>query len=87
MASASSHERFQGAAESEGGMPVSAGARIAHVQSAVQAGRAYYVDLSRVPEDRRPELVNKINDLVNAANDKESRPGPRSAPGSTTKAS
>ena len=48
-------------------MPVSAGARVAHVCSAVEAGRAFYVDLSAVPVDQRPTVVAQINELVQRA--------------------
>jgi hypothetical protein len=63
----SSEELFRQAAEEEGGKPVSAGARGAQVQGAVAAGRALYVDLSGVPEAKRPALVAEIKELVNHA--------------------
>lgn len=58
---------FRQAAEAEGGMPISAGARVAHVRQAVEVGRAFFVDLTRVPEDKRPEVVAGINELVKRA--------------------
>jgi hypothetical protein len=63
----SSEERFRHAAESEGGIPVSAGARVAHVRMAVEAGRVFYVDLSSVPEEARPAVVSEIRALVDRA--------------------
>ena len=48
-------ERFRQAAEAEGGEPISAGARIAHVRMACVEGRPpplFYVDLSGIPENR-----------------------------------
>jgi hypothetical protein len=60
-------ERFRQAAEAEGGEPVSAGARIAHVRMAVEAGRAFYVDLSGLPEGERPAVIAEIKELVNRA--------------------
>ena len=62
-----SEERFRQAAEAEDGMPVSAGARVAHVRRAVEAGRIFYVDLSGVPEDERPAVVAEIKELVDRA--------------------
>jgi hypothetical protein len=62
-----SEERFREAAEAEGGMPVSAGARISHVQLAVEAGRVFYVDLSSLPEDERPAVVAQIKAVVDLA--------------------
>jgi hypothetical protein len=60
-------ERFRQAAEAEGGEPISAGARIAHVRMAVEAGRAFYVDLSGLPEAERPIVIAEIKELVNRA--------------------
>jgi hypothetical protein len=60
-------ERFRQAAEAEGGEPVSAGARIAHVRMAVEAGRAFYVDLSGIPEAERPTVIAEIKELVDRA--------------------
>lgn len=67
MTHASSEELFRQAAEAENGMPVSAGARVAHLRSALASGRAFYVDLSGVPEDQRPALVAEIKELVQQA--------------------
>ncbi len=63
----SPEERFREAAEAEDGISVSAGARIVHVRSAVEAGRVFYVDLSSLPEEDRPSLVAEIKDLVDRA--------------------
>lgn len=67
MSQASSKKLFRQAAEAEGGMPVSAGARVAHVRVAVESGRAFYVDLSGVPEDKRSAVVAAIKELVKRA--------------------
>jgi hypothetical protein len=64
MTQASRKKLFRQGAEAEGGMAVSAGARVAHVQLAVESGRAFYVDLSGVPEDKRGALVAEIKELV-----------------------
>ena len=64
MTEITSEERFRNAAESEGGISVSAGARVSHVRMAVDAGRAFYVDLSGLPEGERPAVISEINDLV-----------------------
>src|SRR5438128_2567733 len=52
MTNPSMEQLFRQAAEAEGGMSVSAGARVAHVRLALESGRAISVDLSEVPEDR-----------------------------------
>ena len=67
MTRTSSDERFREAAEAEGGMPVSAGARTSQVRMAVEAGRVFYVDLSSLPEDERLAVVAEIKDLVDRA--------------------
>jgi hypothetical protein len=67
MTTISPEERFRKAAEAEGGMPISAGARVAHVRLAMESGRAFYVDLSAVPVDRRPAVVDEIKELVKRA--------------------
>jgi hypothetical protein len=64
---ATSEERFRQAAESEGGLPISAGARVAHIRMAVESGRMFYVDLSGVPEDERPGVIAEIKALVERA--------------------
>ncbi|MCI0682119.1 MAG: hypothetical protein L0Y71_08445 [Gemmataceae bacterium] len=56
--------QFRQAAESEDGMPVSAGARVAHVRLALESGRAVTIDLSHVPDDRRSALVAVIREMV-----------------------
>jgi len=62
-----SEERFRQAAEAEGGMPVSAGARASHFKRAAASGRMYYVDLTTVPEERRLALVDEIKALIERA--------------------
>ncbi len=64
---------FRQAAEAEGGMPVSAGARLAHVRQALESGRAFYVDLSTVPEGSRPALIAAIKALVEQAKSSDVR--------------
>ena len=67
MTDTSAHAAFRRAAEAEGGMPISAGARVAHVRLAVELGRALHIDLSGVPEDKRPAVVAEIREVVNRA--------------------
>jgi hypothetical protein len=67
MQSTSSETLFRQAAEAEGGMSISAGARVMHVRLAVESGRAVVVDLSGVPEDNRTALITEIKDLVHKA--------------------
>jgi hypothetical protein len=80
MNGASPPDLFRQAAEAEDGMPISAGARIAHVRAAVQSGRALYVDLSTVPETQRGAVVAQINELVKHASaaDPQSKSNDRS---------
>jgi hypothetical protein len=67
MNHATSEERFRQAAESEGGMPISAGARVAHIRTAVESGRMFYVDLSGIPENERPGVIAEIKAVVQRA--------------------
>ncbi len=67
MTRAISEERFRQAAEAESGMPISAGARMTHFRMAVDSGRLFYVDLTKVPEDRRPAVIDEIKALVERA--------------------
>jgi hypothetical protein len=67
MTDALAEDRFRMAAEAEGGVPISAGARVAHLRKAVDAGRAFYVDLSSVPEDDREAVVAEIKAVVDRA--------------------
>jgi hypothetical protein len=60
MTQTSREELFRQAAEAESGMPVSAGGRLTHVAMAIESGRAFYVDLSPVPEDKRLALIADI---------------------------
>lgn len=62
-------ELFRRAADAEDGLSVSAGARMAHVQLSLEAGRAIQVDLTGVPADRRAQLVAAIRGLVSQANE------------------
>jgi hypothetical protein len=85
MTQASREERFRQAAEAEDGMPISAGARVFHVRSAVESGRALYVDLSGVPDEKRPAVVAEIKELVHRASLKVPRQEVQHAPdGSST---
>lgn len=65
---------FRQAAKAEGGMSVSAGARVAHVHLALQSGRAITIDLSEVPEDRCSSLVAVICELVRLTAERSSQP-------------
>jgi hypothetical protein len=69
MTDTSPDARFRQAAEAEGGMPVSAGARVAHINSAVESGRVLRIDidLSGVPEDKRPAVIAELREVVNRA--------------------
>jgi len=62
-----SDELFRQAAETEGGMPVSAGARVAHVQLALEAGRGIQIDLSGIPRQKRAEVIAEISEVVKRA--------------------
>jgi hypothetical protein len=73
MTNLSPEELFRQAADGEGGMPVSAGARLLHVRVAVEGGRAFLVDLSSIPEEKRPLVVAEIKELVNRASNRSSR--------------
>lgn len=64
MTNSTTEQLFRNAADAEGGMSVSAGARIAHLRLALDSGRAVTVDLSEVPQDRRSSLVALIRELV-----------------------
>lgn len=64
MTPVSPDELYRKALEAEGGEPVSAGARVAHVIAALEQGRAVYVDLSAVPEAKRTVVVAEIKCLV-----------------------
>jgi hypothetical protein len=67
MSQTSPEELLRQAEEAEGGMPVSAGGRVAHLRLAIESGKAFYVDLSSVPEDKRPAVVAEIKELVKRA--------------------
>jgi hypothetical protein len=71
---------FRQAAEAEGGMTVSAGARVAHVRLALESGRAITVDLSQVPQDRRAALVAEIREMVRLASARSPRAESNPAP-------
>jgi hypothetical protein len=42
-------------------------ARAAHFRFAADLGRSFYVDLTNVPKDRRPAVVDEIKALVERA--------------------
>jgi hypothetical protein len=81
MTRASSKKLFRQAAEAEGGMPVSAGARLAPVRLAVESGSGLYVDLSGVQEVKRPAVVAKIKELVKRASARVSQKEVSPVPG------
>lgn len=58
---------YRAALEAEGGQTISAGARVAHVREALASGRAYYADLSTVPEEKRSALIVELNEMVRRA--------------------
>lgn len=62
-----SDESFPQAAEAKDGVAVSAGARVAQVRMALDAGRIFFVDLSSVPVKDRPGMVAEIKALVDRA--------------------
>jgi hypothetical protein len=67
MTPVSRETHLRKAMEEEGGMPVSAGARVAHVRLAVASGRALTVDLSGVPENQRVSIIAEIKAIVDRA--------------------
>jgi hypothetical protein len=67
MTQISADDLFRQDAEVEGGMPVSVGARMAHIRMALATGRALYVDLSVIPEKNRAAVAAEIKELVNRA--------------------
>jgi hypothetical protein len=67
MTDSRTEQMFRQAAEAENGMPVSAGARVAHIHLALHSGYAVTVDLSQVPEERRSSLVAVIREMVRLA--------------------
>ena len=81
MNKASRDKLFRQAAIAEGGMPISAGARLSHVRQAIEAGRAYLVDLSAIEERKRPDVIGAIKKLLDQANP----PGPSRRPGTKPK--
>jgi hypothetical protein len=77
MTQAHRDERFRQAAETEDGMPVSAGARVIHIREAVESGQGFYIDLSSIPQHRRASVVSEIKELVlHASNSSGSDPQP-----------
>lgn len=72
MPPTSPDELFRQAAEAEGGQPISAGASVAHMRTALESGRALYLDLSGVPGDQRAALVAQIQELVTRAGGRSS---------------
>jgi hypothetical protein len=67
MTNLSPEDLYRKALEEEDGDPVSAGARIAHVKSAIQSGLALYVNLSAIPAEKRPAVIAEINDIIKRA--------------------
>jgi hypothetical protein len=72
MKHTTAEQRFRRAAEAEGGAPISAGARVAHVRLAIESGRAIVVDLAGVPEEQRSTLIADIKELVRKASERSS---------------
>jgi hypothetical protein len=65
----SAEELYRKALEAEDGQPISAGARVSHVREAIAAGRAFFADLTAVPQDKRPALIAELNELVRRASE------------------
>ena len=77
-------DSYRAAMEADDGGPVSAGARVAHVKAAAEAGRSVQLDLSDVPAELRPALLVEIRELIreHAARAARSRQvGPATQPG------
>jgi hypothetical protein len=64
MINVSQEDLYRKALETEGGEHVSAGARVAHVECAIESGRAFYVNLSAVPAEKRSALLAEIQELI-----------------------
>jgi len=64
MSQVSRDDLFRQAAEAEGGASVSAGVHIFHLRTAEEKGRAIYVDLTTVPEEKRTAVILQIKELV-----------------------
>ncbi len=45
-------------------MPISAGLRVGHIRAAEVGGRILCLDLSSVPEDKRPTLIARVKELM-----------------------
>ena len=76
------NDRYRQAIQADDGEPVSAGARVAHVKAAAEAGRLVQLDLSDVPADLRPALLVEIKELIRAraaraAGSRQVAPGPQ----------
>lgn len=80
MTGTSSQHLFHQAAESEAGMPISAGARVAQVRHAADGGRGWFLDLSSVPEHLRAALIAEIKELVNKAASNPAMPQTQAQP-------
>jgi hypothetical protein len=77
-------DAYRKAMEADDGQPISAGARVAHVKAAAEAGRSVQIDLSDVPSELRPALLVEIRELIreHAARAARSRQvGPGAQPG------
>lgn len=73
----SPEELFRKAAAAEDGTPVSVGARLSHVRIAIESGRLFQIDLSGVPEEKRPALIATIKELVARESEKPGQPVPK----------
>ena len=67
MAAITPDERFRQLAEMEAGSPVSAGARAAHEQAHLSAGRGLFLDLTAIPEPLRPAVIAELKEVVRKA--------------------
>jgi hypothetical protein len=67
MTNTSPEDLYRKALEAESGEAVSAGARVAHVKSAIESGRTMYVNLTAVPVEKRPALIAEINEMIKRA--------------------
>jgi hypothetical protein len=64
MSSRKNDDASRRPAELEDGDAASTAPRIFHVRTSAERSRAFYVDLSAVPESRRAAVMSQIRDLV-----------------------
>src|SRR5262249_26058114 len=83
MTNPSTESLFRQAAEAEGGMTVLAGGRIAHVNLALESGRAITIDLSQVSENLRASLVGVIREIVRLTTERSPKAAISPFPGSS----